>query len=130
MGSIPATITLTLDEYVHLTKEIERLTVLNRELENQYVLSNAILEAITDVLDGDTVSDFMESFPVVREVFDLRNRLILEREDSVNKELLEALQGLYAHTKNDHQICGLNESARTVIAKATGVYAEAILKET
>jgi len=35
-------------------------------------------------------------------------------------ELLEALEALYEHTKNNHCICGLNFKAKTVIAKAEG----------
>ena len=34
--------------------------------------------------------------------------------------LLEALEGLYAKTKNDHQIMGLNTAAREAIQKAKG----------
>ena len=34
--------------------------------------------------------------------------------------LLEALEGLYAKTKNDHQRMGLNTAAHAAIAKAKG----------
>jgi cob(I)alamin adenosyltransferase len=84
-------------------KEIDRLKKVSRELENKLVLNASILEAINDVLDGNTISDFMESFPIVRQVFDLANSLIIEREDSViretklkaiNRELVEALEAM------------------------------------
>lgn len=43
-----------------------------RELESALVMSNAILEWIQQVLDGEEVSDFGLSFPIVREVADLK----------------------------------------------------------
>ncbi len=42
-----------------------------RGLENELIQSNAVLESIEELLDGKEVSDFMESFPVVRRVADL-----------------------------------------------------------
>ena len=38
------------------------------KLENEVVQSNALLEAIEDILNGESTSDFMLSFPVVRRV--------------------------------------------------------------
>ena len=35
-------------------------------------------------------------------------------------ELLDVLKNLYDHTKNNLQICGLNEKAKAAIAKAEG----------
>ena len=34
--------------------------------------------------------------------------------------LLEALKGLYEHTRNNHQIAGLNTAAREALAKVQG----------
>ena len=34
-------------------------------------------------------------------------------------DLLAALKALYEHTKNNYQICGINEQARAAIDKAT-----------
>lgn len=33
-----------------------------------------------------------------------------------NAALVAALKGLYEHTKNNHNICGLNEQARALLA--------------
>jgi hypothetical protein len=45
-----------------------------RSLENACVQQSAILESTLAALDGDPVSDFMESFVHVRGVLDLRQR--------------------------------------------------------
>lgn len=42
-----------------------------RSLESQLVETNALLEAISDLLAGKGTSDFLLSFPVVRGVADL-----------------------------------------------------------
>ncbi|MBI4773884.1 MAG: hypothetical protein HY788_06840 [Deltaproteobacteria bacterium] len=45
-----------------------------RELENRLVIANAQLEAIREILDGAEPDDFMMSFPIVRDVWDLKQR--------------------------------------------------------
>lgn len=35
--------------------------------------------------------------------------------EAENKKLRDALQGLYSHTKNNYQICGLNYRAKRVL---------------
>ena len=42
------------------------LRKLSRELKNRWVESEMILEAVERALDGETLSDFEESFPIVR----------------------------------------------------------------
>ena len=44
---------------------------MTREEENQLIEIAARWEAVCDVLDGEEVSDFMMSFPEVRQVADL-----------------------------------------------------------
>lgn len=44
----------------------------------------------------------------------------VEKLEDEKKALLEALVGLYQHTKNDMVICGLNQKAKEAIAKAEG----------
>ena len=44
---------------------------MTREEENQLIEIAARWEAVCDVLDGEDVSDFMMSFPEVRQVADL-----------------------------------------------------------
>lgn len=43
-----------------------------RELENAYIVQGAILEWIQMILDGIEVSDFALSYPIVRQVWDLK----------------------------------------------------------
>ncbi len=40
---------------------------------------------------------------------------------SAAPDLLKALEGLYNHTKNNHNIFGLNAAAKEAIGKAKGV---------
>lgn len=42
-------------------------------MSNIMVEMGAIIESIQDILDGKEVSDFMMSFPIVREVWDLKH---------------------------------------------------------
>jgi len=42
----------------------------NREIENQCVLANTLLDAISDIVEGTEPNDFMMSFGVVRAVWD------------------------------------------------------------
>ena len=56
-----------------------------RELENALIQSNAMLEAIENILDGKEVSDFMLSFSIVRRVDDLMY-------GTINRELREWLK--------------------------------------
>ena len=44
---------------------------MDRDKENELILIAARWEAICDILDGLEVSDYMESFPEVRQVADL-----------------------------------------------------------
>lgn len=43
-----------------------------RELENAYIEQGAILEWIQMILDGKEVSEFALSYPIVRQVWDLK----------------------------------------------------------
>jgi hypothetical protein len=45
----------------------------DREQENHLIMIAARWEAICNILDGEEPSDFMLSFPEVRQVFDLYN---------------------------------------------------------
>ncbi len=49
----------------HLSKDV-------RALENAYIEQGAILEWIQRILDGIEVSDFALSYPIVRQVWDLK----------------------------------------------------------
>lgn len=67
--------------YVDVNKENEILCPVDdkekiRQLESALVQSNAILDWIQGVLDEDDVSDFALSFPIVREVLDLKTLYI------------------------------------------------------
>lgn len=42
-------------------------------VEAQLSMASAVMEAVEAVLDGKEVSDFMESFPIVRRVLDMRS---------------------------------------------------------
>lgn len=59
---------------------MRKIAEIIRVLENQLVESNTVLEAISDLLDGKEVSDFMLSFPIVRQIDDL-----IVDSDEVNK---------------------------------------------
>ena len=54
--------------------EIKRLEAEKRNLDNNCVELNAILEAVYDVLDGKEPSDFMQSYPAVDSVWRLEAR--------------------------------------------------------
>lgn len=54
-----------------LRVEVEQFKTRNRELENALVEANSLLESIGYILNGEEVSDFMESYPIVRQVLDL-----------------------------------------------------------
>lgn len=45
--------------------EIRKLKNKYRALENEFVFLSSLIETVEDVLDGKSVSDFMESFPMV-----------------------------------------------------------------
>lgn len=68
------------DEYQALAKHLENLHItaeqisLLRDLKNELTQSNAVLEAINQILDGGEPSDFMLSFPMVRKVWDLKQK--------------------------------------------------------
>ena len=49
-----------------MEKTIKQLKEANRALENELVLTKAILDAVMDTLAGEQVSDFMESFEEVQ----------------------------------------------------------------
>jgi hypothetical protein len=52
--------------------EVEALRTKIKMLENDLVMTNSILESIEDILNGKEPSDFMLSFGIVRDVFDLK----------------------------------------------------------
>jgi hypothetical protein len=55
-------------------------------LENEVIMQDMLLDAAERVFDGGVVSDFEESFPVIRKAMDTRVALnsILERIDGVD----------------------------------------------
>jgi peptidoglycan hydrolase CwlO-like protein len=73
-----------------LEAEVARLKEINREVTNAMIESNAIIESIGDVMAGESVSDFMESYPLVREIIDMK---------AMNKGLTAELQAERAKTK-------------------------------
>ena len=48
------------------------------------------------------------------------NKLI-SRDDAAVKELAEAAKAIHAHTKNNHQICGLNWALEQAIKGVEGL---------
>jgi hypothetical protein len=54
---------------LELLRHFEKL---RREIANEIVEMNAIIESIEDILDGKEVSDFMESFPIIRKLVDMQ----------------------------------------------------------
>ena len=52
----------------HLSKDV-------RALENAYIEQGSILEWIQMILDGKEVSEFALSFPIVQQVWDLRQEV-------------------------------------------------------
>jgi len=59
-------------ELVALVDEVAALREERDELQRNLVQANAVLEAVESAVKGVGVSDFMESFPVVRRVVDLQ----------------------------------------------------------
>ena len=64
-----------------LEAENKRLEAKYKALENNMVLQATILCAIEDVLSHNEVSDFMESFPIVRGVMDLLAQAQMKQEE-------------------------------------------------
>lgn len=54
----------------------------------------------------------------------LANARFIVKACNCHYDLLEALEALYAHTRNDCTICGLNEQAKAAINKAHGGHHE------
>lgn len=50
------------------------------------VMTLAVIEAVDAALDGQPVSDFMESFPIVRKAMDLRAALALLRQERDDRD--------------------------------------------
>lgn len=72
-----------------LRVKVKELENEKREIENEAVLANSILETIQELLDGQEPNDFMLSFPLVRQLMDLCGRVHeLEAQD---EKLLEAI---------------------------------------
>ena len=65
---------------VELEAENKGLEAKYKALENNMVLQATILCAVEDVLSHNEVSDFMESFPIVRGVMDLVAQAQLKQE--------------------------------------------------
>ena len=61
-------------------------------MSNIMVEMGAIIESIQDILDGKEVSDFMMSFPIVREVWDLKHSAQVctepNQSDDLHKEIM------------------------------------------
>jgi hypothetical protein len=55
------------------TDEIRNLKFRIRTLENEVILQNELLGTIADMCEGKAPSDFMESFPIIREVWEKIN---------------------------------------------------------
>jgi hypothetical protein len=84
-----------------LKEEIEELKKSYRELENQYVMQQAIYEGISDLLrDGET-SDFMMSFPIVSQIADLLSEISLKQIciDEARRDAEEQLAALKAENE-------------------------------
>jgi|GEM_PF-4578292 len=58
------------DMVAWLIAEVKRLREENRELINKYVEIGSWVKTISDILEGKEPSDFMLSYPLVREVAD------------------------------------------------------------
>lgn len=68
--------------------ENERLKAENRELRNNYALVGAMIESIEYVLNGEEVSEFMESFGIVREVIDLKAEITRLRDMIIKGDVI------------------------------------------
>jgi len=55
-----------------MTDELKELRKKYRELEDSYIETNMVLEAIQAALNGNEPSDFELSYPIVRQAWDLR----------------------------------------------------------
>lgn len=49
------------------------------------------------------------------------SNLIVGKDDAAVKALVEAAKAIHAHTKNNHQICGLNWALEQAIEKVEGL---------
>lgn len=75
----------------------------------------AALEA-AGIAVGHLPSGHSEWNDLVWQVFKAGQRYETERLENENVKLREALEGLYEHTRNNYQICSLNERARDALA--------------
>lgn len=73
---------------------------------------NACAGIPTDVLEDKSILKADAAIREQRDQLQAALSATVEQRD----RLLEALKGLYLHTKNNHSICGLNECARAAIA--------------
>lgn len=89
-------------EVKDLQAENAELKTKNRELENHIVLEGSISEWIEAALSGENVSDFALSFPVVREIADLKAQLAVETAQRENAERL--LREFPASVENGERI--------------------------
>lgn len=53
---------------------IRKVAEILRQSDNEAIQANAILESIEELLDGKQASDFMLSFPIVRQIDDIMHR--------------------------------------------------------
>ncbi len=53
-----------------------------RQIENQWIQSEMIINAIGEALDGEEPSDFEMSFPIVRKAFDIYHEAKAQKTDS------------------------------------------------
>ena len=57
-------------------RELEAENKFLKRKENGYIQQCAILEAIVDLVSGNEVSEFMESFPIVRAIKDIMDQIV------------------------------------------------------
>ena len=84
--------------------EIKRLEAEKRNLDNNCVELNAILEAVYDVLDGKEPSDFMQSYPAVDSVWRLEARC--KELEAENERLKNGINEAMEHLAVNYDIDG------------------------
>ena len=138
-GAVDTLAALTADRDV-LRSEVERLEADQNRLENQCIEYASNLRSIVDICEGRRVTDFEESFPVVRMVAEQAARIAeynerLDREGSrsdeqaaeierLRNEMLPAIEG--GLLANDMRLAAIAraESAEAVVELLYGAIAE------
>jgi len=121
---------LTHDYYAALDRaeraeaEIERIKKAGREIENEWVVQTDVLEALTEVLQGEhNVCEFAESFPIVRKAIDLMAENERLHEECAARRLdCKRLREILEVSKQEADI--LIEGAFKAVARAIAAEAE------